>query len=502
MASLQRKARLVANGNETEPPKDLTFSSVVTRDSVRIFFLLAALNDVDILCADIQNAYLTAQTKEKLYTITDEAFGADKGKPAKIVRALYGLKSSGAGFRSHLANTLRQLHFHSCRADPDVWMRPATKADGTKYYEYVLCYVDDILCSSHDPKAIMDSLGYDFTLKADSVKEPDLYLGADIMKWTIAGSDDPTKTRWAMSSTKYTKKAIDEVERELAGREQKLSTKVTTPLSTSYRPELDASALLDATRLNYYQGLIGVLRWICELGRLDILTAVSMMSRYLVSAREGHLEQVFHIFGYLKSHARSTMVFDDTEPTYSQHRFQQCDWSEFYPDAAELIAPNRPKPLGKPVTMSCFVDADHAGCKVTRRSHTGVIIFVNRAPITWYSKRQNTVESSTFGSEFVAMKTAVDMVEGLRYKLRMMGVEIAGATNVFCDNESVVKNSSNPESTLKKKHNAIAYHRTREAIAAGMIRVAKEDGETNLADILTKLLPGPRLRMLISRILW
>jgi hypothetical protein len=196
------------------------------------------------------------------------------------------------------------------------------------------------------------------------------------------------------------------------------------------------------------------------------------------------------------------MVFDDTEPTYEQSRFQQCDWSEFYPGAAELIAPNRPKALGKPVTMSCFVDADHAGCKVTRRSHTGVIIFVNRAPITWYSKRQNTVESSTFGSEFVAMKTAVDMVEGLRYKLRMMGVEIDAATNVFCDNESVVKNSANPESTLKKKHNAIAYHRTREAIAAGMIRIAKEDGETNLADILTKLLPGPRLRMLISRILW
>jgi hypothetical protein len=74
--------------------------------------------------------------------------------------------------------------------------------------------------------------------------------------------------------------------------------------------------------------------------------------------------------------------------------------------------------------------------------------------------------------------------------------------NVFCDNASVVQNSSNPESTLKKKHNAIAYHRVREAIAAGTIRLAKEDGQTNLADILTKLLPGPRLKTLISRILW
>ena len=120
----------------------------------------------------------------------------------------------------------------------------------------------------------------------------------------------------------------------------------------------------------------------------------------------------------------------------------------------------------------------------------------------WYSKRQNTVESSTFGSEFVAMKTAVEQVEALRYKLRMMGVPVDGPTSVFCDNESVFKNSTRPESTLKKKHNAIAYHRTREAIAAGIIRVAWEDGRFNLADVLTKLMPGPKLRDLVSCILY
>ena len=196
------------------------------------------------------------------------------------------------------------------------------------------------------------------------------------------------------------------------------------------------------------------------------------------------------------------MVFDDTEPEYDECRFKVRDWSEFYPDAKEALPPNAPAPRGQSVTTSCFVDTDHAGCRATRRSHTGIIIFVNRAPILWYSKWQNTVESSIFGSEFVAMKTAVEMIEGLWYKLRMMGVEIDGATNVFCDNDSVVKNSTLPESTLKKKHNAISYHRSREAIAAGTIRVAKEDGDTNLSDILTKLMPGPRLKELISCILW
>jgi hypothetical protein len=126
---------------------------------------------------------------------------------------------------------------------------------------------------------------------------------------------------------------------------------------------------------------------------------------------------------------------------------------------------------------------------------------VQRTPVIWYSKRQNTVESSTFGSEFVAMKTAVEQIEALRYKLRMMGVPLSGPTNVFCDNESVFKNATKPESVLKKKHNAIAYHRTREAIAAGIIRVAWEDGRYNLGDILTKLMPGQRLKELISHIL-
>jgi hypothetical protein len=95
--------------------------------------------------------------------------------------------------------------------------------------------------------------------------------------------------------------------------------------------------------------------------------------------------------------------------------------------------------------------------------------------VIWYSKRQNTVETSTFGSEFVAMRIAVELVESLRYKLRMFGVPIEGPTNVFCDNEAVTENAIFPESTLKKKHNAIAYHRTREAVAAGTIRVTKED---------------------------
>jgi hypothetical protein len=292
------------------------------------------------------------------------------------------------------------------------------------------------------------------------------------------------------------------VETELEKIGKALPTKVTTPTTADYRPELDQSKELGPDQATYFAGLIGVLRWCIELGRIDIIVEVSLLSRFLACPREGHMQQAFHVFGYLKKHARSRMVFDETEPAIDQSRFRVVDWSEFYPDAVEAIPQDAPEPRGVSVVTSCFVDSDHAGCRLTRRSHTGVIIFVNNAPILWHSKRQNTVESSPFGSEFVALRMAVDMIEGLRYKLRMMGIPLDGSTSVFCDNEGVVKNTTAPESSLKKKHVAICYHRCREALAAGFIRLAKEHTSTNLADAFTKPLPGPRRKELLGRILY
>ncbi len=159
--------------------------------------------------------------------------------------------------------------------------------------------------------------------------------------------------------------------------------------------------------------MIGVLRWILKLGRIDIIVPVSLLSRYLVSPREGHLQQAYRIFAYLKQFNRPALIFDDSEPKIMTDNFHVCDWTSQYPNAKERIPPDVPEMLGYSVVTTCYVDADHAGCQTTRRSHTAILIYVNCAPILWYSKRQNTVESSTFGSEFIALKTAVELIEGL-----------------------------------------------------------------------------------------
>ena len=288
---------MVAGGHKTETPATLTYSSVVSRDSVRIALLIAALNDLDILACDIQNAYLTAPCREKIYTTAGPEFGTELcGKTMLVVRALYGLKSSGAAFRSFLAETLYDLGYQPSQADPDVWMRLAMKDTGFKYWEYILCYVDDVLSISHKPANALNGIKSRFKLKNDKMDEPDMYLGASLSQL----DNEDGNACWAMSLDKYCNAMIQNVEDTLKKKGLRLPSKCYTPLQNGYKPELDYTAELKADGLQWYQEMVGQLRWAIELGRCDLLLEVSHMSRYLASPREGHLEQVLHIMGYVK----------------------------------------------------------------------------------------------------------------------------------------------------------------------------------------------------------
>ena len=128
----------------------------------------------------------------------------------------------------------------------------------------------------------------------------------------------------------------------------------------------------------------------------------------------------------------------------------------------------------------------------------GIHIFCNRAPSIWHSKRQNGVEMSTFVSELIATKNSVELIAVLGYKLRIFGVPIDGSTDIFCDNEAVYKNASTPEYQLRKKHHSISYHMSREAVASGACRMAKEDTDTNLSDLFTNVLVRTMRELLLD----
>lgn len=484
--NFRRKARLVADGHRTKVPASSTYSTVVSRDSVCICFMIAALNNLDLLAADVENAYLNAPCREKHWIKAGPEFGSNEGRTYIVVRALYGLRSSGAAFRAYMAEILDGIGFKSSIADPDVWLRMSIKSDGEKYYEYILIYVDDILCISADPNGTMIEISNNIKFKKNKVAPPEMYLGATIQQRILNG-----QKCWTMSSITYVKAAIENVAVQLKERKMKFNNKAVTPIHQGYKPELDQSQLLNSADITFFQELIGMLRWAIEIGRVDIYHEVSILSTYQAAPRLGHLEQLIHIFSYLKKQPKTTLYFDPALPKYDESIFQGSpmeDFKELYRDAKEAMPNNAPPSLGKIVTMTAFVDASHAANTVTRRSHTGFIIFANRAPIYWYSKKQSTVETSTFSSEFIALKTCMEQVTALRYKLHMFGIELDGPTNIFCDNKTCVSCASNVEATLNKKHSSLAYHACKYAVAAGIIKVTWINTNDNIADPLTKQL--------------
>jgi Reverse transcriptase (RNA-dependent DNA polymerase) len=489
MDSFQRKYRMVAGGHMTETPASMTYASVVSRESVRIALMLAALNDLQVKTADIENAYLTAPVSEKIWTTLGPEFGNDQGSKAIIVRALYGLKSAGASFRNHLAACMRQLGYTSCLADPDVWLRAETRPDdGFKYYLYMLLYIDDILAINHDAMSLINEVDRFFKMKAGSVGDPDIYLGAKLREVQLPNGVNA----WSLSASKYVQEAVRNV-KDYFKRERPSHIwpkRAPTPFPRDYKPELDISPELGDDEASFFQSQIGVLRWMVEIGRIDIITEVSMLASCVAAPRQGHLEVVFHMYAYLERKHNSRLVFDPTYPDIDMSEFKECDWRDYYGDVQEAIPANAPTPRGKDVDIRLYVDSDHAGDRATRRSRTGFLVYINAALITWYSKRQPTVESSVFGAEFVALKNGMESVRGLWYKLRMMGVPIGGPTYTYGDNMSVIHNTQRPDSTLKKKSNSICYHACREAVAMGEMLTTHIPTALNPADLATKIIAG------------
>ena len=250
--------------------------------------------------------------------------------------------------------------------------------------------------------------------------------------------------------------------------------------------EMDESDLLPPDQIPIYQMLIGCAQWAITIGRFDIQYATITLARFAQLPREGHLKRCLRLFGYLKHHAKHRIKQDLDDPHYEGLNFIEHEWKEYYPDAGEEIPSDTPLPVTRNVHITAYVDASHGCDLITRRSVTGILLCVNKTPVKWYCKRQNTIESSTYGAELVAARIAVEMIMEFRYKLRMIGIQVDGPSVLLCDNEAVVKNTTLPSSTLKKKHNAIAYHKVREAVAACVIKVAHVRSNANVADILTK----------------
>jgi hypothetical protein len=228
------------------------------------------------------------------------------------------------------------------------------------------------------------------------------------------------------------------------------------------------------------------LQWAVSIGRIDITTAVMTLSRFRSAPRQGHLDRTKRVYGYLSKIRHVVIRIRTEEPDYSGLPEQEFEWAySVYGNVQEVELTDAPGALGKYVTLTHYVDANLFHDLITGRSVTGILHLVNKTPIDWYSTKQATVETATYGSEFVAARTCVEQVMDLRITLRYLGVLIRTKSYMFGDNKTVVESSIRPHAKLHKRHMALSFYRVREAIAAKIVAFHHVDG---VRILLTSLL--------------
>ena len=257
--------------------------------------------------------------------------------------ALYGLKSSGASFRSKSAGVLHNLDYIPTMADPDVWIKPAAKPDRSQYYDMVLCYVDDVLAILHKPMETIEGIKVVFKLKGNKAEPPEMYLGAALQKVDTSNGGKC----WAMSLEEYIRVAVKNLEERLGMNGNQLPSRYNTPMSKDYQPSKDTSCELDSAGILIYQELIGLLHWAVEIRRVDVLLGVSLLSSHLALSRIGHLQAVYRLFGCLKQCPKRRLYFDPMHPSIPEERFLKFDSDDFYKDVKEPIPMIMSQPIGR-----------------------------------------------------------------------------------------------------------------------------------------------------------
>ena len=295
-------------------------------------------------------------------------------------------------------------------------------------YEYVAIYADDLVIASEKPQQIIQDLKEKLKLKIKGDGPLQYYLGCD---------NKPDKDGTLVAQPiRYMNKILESY-KKMFPNENYLIDK--SSQEKNDHPELDSTELCNEEQITKYMCMIGQLQWAITLGRYDILAHVMSMSRFRLAPKIGHLGRMKRLYGYLAKTKHFAIRYRAKEADYSHLPKQEYEWARtVHGNSKEEITKDFPKPLGK----KTFLDANLLHDIVTGRSVTAVLPFVNTTPTDWFSKRQATVETATYGSEFVAAKTATEQIMDLRNTLRYLGVPIMTKAYMFGGNKSVVTSTT------------------------------------------------------------
>ncbi|KAI3681002.1 hypothetical protein L6452_35782 [Arctium lappa] len=440
------KARLVAKGYRQKEGIDYdeTYAPVACIEAIHMFLAYAAHKNFTVYQMNVKTAFLNDILKEEVYVSQPEGF-VNPEKPNHVYildKALYGLKQAPRAWYEVLSKFLVKSGFSKGKIDTTLFIKKE-KAD----IIFIQIYVDDIIFGSTNAKYCKKFSNLMVSrFQMSMMGEMNIFLGLQVKQFS---------TGIFINQAKY----IFDILR-------KFKIENCTPIGTPITPgtKIGAGPSGKAIDVRTYRCMIGSLMYLTS-SRPDIMFSTCLCARYQASPKESHLSAVKCIFRYLKGTA---------------------DLGLWYPKniGFELIA---------------YSDADHAGCMLNKKSTLGHIQFLGDKLVSWDSKKQLCVSTSTAEAEYVAAASCYSQVLWMRTQLRDYGFKY-DKIPIYCDSKSAIAISANPVQHTKTKHIDVRYHFIKDNVEKGTIELYFENTDYHLADLFTKPLDEKSFNFLISKL--
>ncbi|KAJ9538687.1 hypothetical protein OSB04_031420 [Centaurea solstitialis] len=443
---VRNKARLVAKGYRQQEGIDYdeTFAPVARLEAIRMFLAYAAYKDFTVFQMDVKTAFLYGHLKEEVYVAQPEGF-VHKEHPDYVYvldKALYGLKQAPRAWYEELSKHLLSKGFTKGSVDSTLFLMKEGE-----HIVVIQIYVDDIIFGSTSRelcKKFENVMTEEF--KMSMMGEINFFLGLQVRQFSDGIFINQSKYIFDLLK-KY----------DMSG-----CHSIGTPMATgnSIGPDHEGKDV----DLRNYRSMVGSLMYLTA-SRPDIMFATCVCARYQAKPKESHLAAVKRIFRYLKG-----------TPYYGI-------WY--------------PKGLG--FELQAYTDADYGGCNMDRKSTSGHLQFLGNKLVSWASKKQQCVSTSTAESEYVAAASCCSQVLWMQSQLRDYGLEYKKIP-IYCDSKSAIAISANPVQHSKTKHIDIRYHFLKDNVEKENIELYFVNTEYQLADLFTKALDEKRFKFLISRL--
>ncbi|KAJ9541717.1 LOW QUALITY PROTEIN: hypothetical protein OSB04_028223 [Centaurea solstitialis] len=443
---VRNKARLVAKGYRQQEgiDYDQTFAPVARLEAIRMFLAYAAYKDFTVFQMDVKTAFLYGHLKEEVYVTQPEGFvDPDHSDYLYILdKALYGLKQAPRAWYEELSTYLLSKGFKKGSVDSTLFIMK----EGD-HIVVIQVYVDDIIFGSTSKdlcKKFETIMTQEF--KMSMMGEINFFLGLQVKQFTDGIFINQSKYIFDFLK-KYDMSSCNSIG---------------TPMATGNKIGPDHEG--KDVDLRTYRGMVGSLMYLTA-SRPDIMFATCVCARYQAKPKESHLAAVKRIFRYLKG-----------TPYYGL-------WY--------------PKGLG--FELQAYSDADYGGCNMDRKSTSSHIQLLGNKLVSWASKKQQCVSTSTAESEYVAAASCCSQVLWMQTQLRDYGF-VYKKIPIYCDSKSAIAISANPVQHSKTKHIDIRYHFLKDNVEKENIELYFVNTEYQLADLFTKALDEKRFKFLISRL--